>query len=374
MLTHQTRHMSRALAALTLFLMVACKKNQPEVSEAQGNGPLSNYASKIARATFQIRDGGFGPRCDLSTTDARGLPLNCKSFPVCTGTLVNDSRLHNLPVGISAAHCSADGENIFAFFPAQKKSIRVGKFFPHPKFSSSRFWFHEHLSHLIGNAPRTENAMNFDIALLKFETQDTRGLESVAIRKSLPKLPDLASPAREKQYTDLRNMRQGIVQTHLVMSLQTYDPFPKITVLGFGVDSLVWNSQIRRTNYPKEICEAFSQNSGSRVRYIWNETLGCTVLSESDAVVKGPGPDGYLRENSGRLAALSAELATAVFVPPSAQPKNSPCLGDSGGPLVLSGESDIVAVVNGGPGLCAGTISSYTLIIPHLNELKNLLR
>lgn len=374
MLTHQKRHTSRWLTAMTLLLTVACKKNQSQVSETQGNGPLSDYSSKIARATFQIRDGGFGPRCDLAATDARGLPLNCKNFPVCSGTLVNDTKLHSAPVGITAAHCSADGENLFAFFPAQKKSIRVKKFLPHPKFSSSRFWFYEHLSHLIGNTPQPKDVVNFDIGLLTFETSDTRGIESVAIRKALPKLPVLATPVREKQYTDLRSMRQGIVQTHLSMSLKTYDSFPKITVLGFGVDSLVWNSQIRRTNYPKEICEAFSQNSGSRVRYIWNETLGCKVLSESDAVVKGPGPDGFLRENYGRLAALSSELATAVFVPPSAQPKNSPCLGDSGGPLVLSGESDIIAVVNGGPGLCAGTIPSYTLIIPHLSELKNLLR
>lgn len=358
----------------TTLIGVACKKTSEEqASNTLGNGPISAYASAESQATFQIRDGGFGPACNLRQLDERGLPTNCKSTHVCTGALISDTRLHSTPFGLTAAHCSADGENAFVFFPSQKKSIPIQKFLPHPKYSEGNFWFVDHLDHLLGVAPAPANKLNVDIAVLMFDPALTKDLRTTRIAQQMPTLPHLSSEVREKQFKDVGNSRQGIVQTHLGFSLRTYDTFPKITVLGFGIENLVWSSQIWRVNYPKDICEMFSQNNGG-VKYSWTDKGGCSASSEKQIAVQGTGPQGNLRENHGRLAALSESLATAVFVPPSNQPKNSPCLGDSGGPLVVEGIPGVLAVVNGGPGLCAGTLSSYTLVTPHLNTLKKLIQ
>lgn len=211
---------------------------------------------------------------------------------------------------------------------------------------------------MIGTAPAPANIINVDIAVIAFDAEQTKDLRTTQIAQRIPSLPKLSSDVRKKQLNDANQFQQGIVQTHLGFSLSVYDSFPKISVLGFGIENLVWSSQIWRVNYPKNICEMFGQSNGG-VKYTWSEKTGCSEYSEREVAVQGVGPQGHLRENHGRLAALSESMATAVFVPPSDQPKNSPCLGDSGGPLVVNGISGVLAVVNGGPELCAGTLSGY---------------
>ena len=306
------------------------------------------------------------------------LPKDCKSESFCTATLVNDARIHQKSVLLTAAHC--------ATFLKSKQSggLMQASITRGEMFAKTRAGQVIALKKAVWSADYSgQEADTFrgeqDLALIAMDPSSARSLSANPAKiAAIPAKNLLPASAFNKVLADffLQKTKPDFVfpnsiypQSWLQESLQD---LTQIDHFGYGISNISIKPYAADRPEIKNEIECL-ENAQLDSKFKWDSQRNvCTFVTE--ITNKEEGDLGKLQSLKLYVAGISSDGKAVMTVPVIKE--SGACSGDSGGPQYISGQNApvIVGILSRGPygkiPYCKGTPNIIELLEPNMNLLS----